>query len=144
LGFAHSRAGVAFYLLMRAEPGPTPVVPPKPVVPEPTPPPRVELPPPPPERLECMPSPDAGAPIALAEGVSQTFAIDVQGTVSRPLRYTWFLDGAPQASGQPSWSYTPDFDAAGERLKEINIEKEPVIVTSDGIPIAALVPIEAT
>ena len=120
LGLCALAAGVAFYLLMRTEP---PVVSPKPVVPVPTPPPRAK--PPPPERLKFMPSPDAGAPIALAEGASQTFAIDVQGTVSRPLRYTWFLDGAPQGIGRqsegPTWSYTPDFDAAGERLKEIKV-----------------------
>jgi hypothetical protein len=125
LGLGALVAGVAFYLLMRAEPGPTPVVSPKPVVPEVTAPPGVEPAPPAPEPLRLRPSPDAGAPIALAEGASQTFAIDVQGTVSRPLRYTWFLDGAPQGIGRqsegPTWSYTPDFDAAGERLKEIKV-----------------------
>jgi predicted Ser/Thr protein kinase len=125
LGLGALVAGVAFYLLMRAEPGPAPVVSPKPVVPEATAPPGVEPAPPAPEPLRLRPSPDVGAPIALAEGASQTFAVDVQGTVSRPLRYTWFLDDAPQGIGRqgegPTWSYTPDFDAAGERLKEIKV-----------------------
>ena len=124
LGLGALVAGVAFYL-MWAEREPLPVEPPAATVPEATPPPAVEPTAPVPEPLRLKPSPDAGAPIALAEGASQTFAIDVQGTVSRPLRYTWFLDGAPQGIGRqgegPTWSYTPDFDAAGERLKEIKV-----------------------
>ncbi|MDQ3774313.1 MAG: hypothetical protein M3461_08105, partial [Pseudomonadota bacterium] len=122
VGLAALAAGVAFYFI-RAERAPAPVVPPKPVVPEAAPPPGVEPAPPAPEPLRFTPNPDAGAPIALAEGASQTFAIDVQGAVSRPLRYTWFLDDAPQGTGRqgdgPTWSYTPDFDAAG--LKEIKV-----------------------
>jgi len=124
LGLGALAAGVAFYL-MRAEREPTPAVPAKPVVPEATAPPGVEPTPPAPEPLRLTPNPDAGAPIALAEGASQTFAIDVQGEVSRPLRYTWFLDDAPQGTArqgeEATWAYTPDFDAAGERLKEIKV-----------------------
>ena len=86
-------AGVAFYFI-RAERAPAPVVPPKPVVPEATAPPGVEPTAPAPEPLRFTPSPDAGAPIALAEGASQTFAIEVEGAVSRPLGYAWFLDDA--------------------------------------------------
>ncbi|MGH8573567.1 MAG: hypothetical protein ACREX8_13485, partial [Gammaproteobacteria bacterium] len=111
-------AGVAFYFL-RAERAPAPVVPGA------TAPPGVEPTPPALEPLRFTPSPDAGAPIALAEGTSQTFAFDVRGAVSRPLRYAWFLDDAPQGTGRqgegPTWSYTPDFDAAGKRLKEIKV-----------------------
>ena len=129
LGLGALAAGVAFYLI-RAERESLPVEPPRSEppaskVPEATAPPGVEPAPPAPEPLRLRPSPDAGAPIALAEGASQTFAIDVQGTVSRPLRYTWFLDDAPQGTGRqgegPTWSYTPDFDAASERLKEIRV-----------------------
>ncbi|MGH2821644.1 MAG: hypothetical protein ACRDLY_01210, partial [Thermoleophilaceae bacterium] len=122
LGLGALAACVAFYFL-RAERAPAPVVSPKPVVPEAAAPPGVEPAPPAPEPLRLTPSPDAGAPIALAEGTSQTFAFDVQGAVSRPLRYAWFLDDAPQGTGRqaPTWSYTPDFDAAGERLKEIKV-----------------------
>ena len=87
--------GVAFYF-MRAGREPAPVVPPKPVVPEATALPGVEPTPPAPEPLRLLGRVSMPArPIALAEGASQTFAIDVQGTVSRPLRYTWFLDDAP-------------------------------------------------
>ncbi|MGH8480207.1 MAG: hypothetical protein ACREXK_11675, partial [Gammaproteobacteria bacterium] len=117
-------AGVAFYW-MRAEREPLPTEPPASTVPEVTAPPGIEPTPPAAEPLRLRPSPDAGAPIALAEGASQTFAIEVQGAVSRPLGYAWFLDDAPQGTGrqaeEPTWSYTPDFDAAGERLKEIKV-----------------------
>jgi len=41
------------------------------------------------------------------------------------LGYAWFLDDAPQSTGRPgegpTWSYTPNFDAAGDRLKEIKV-----------------------
>ncbi|MGH8571477.1 MAG: hypothetical protein ACREX8_02725, partial [Gammaproteobacteria bacterium] len=125
-------AGVAFYAfyLMRAEREPFPVEPPRSeppasTVPEATAPPGVEPTAPALEPLRLTPSPDAGAPIALAEGASQTFAIEVEGAVSRPLGYAWFLDDAPQVSGRqgegPTWAYTPDFDAAGERLKDIKV-----------------------
>ncbi|MGQ0594944.1 MAG: protein kinase domain-containing protein [Gammaproteobacteria bacterium] len=122
-------AGVAFYFL-RAEREPLPIEPPRSeppasMVPEATAPPGVSPTPPLPEPLRLRPRPDGGAPIALAEGASQTFAIDVQGTVSRPLRYAWFLDDVPQGTGRqgegPTWSYAPDFDTAGERLKEIKV-----------------------
>ncbi|MGH8589075.1 MAG: hypothetical protein ACREXX_06975, partial [Gammaproteobacteria bacterium] len=121
-------AGVAFYAfyLMRAERESLPVEPPRSeplasTVPEATAPPGVEPTAPAPEPFRLTPSPDTGAPIALAEGASQTFAIEIEGAVSRPLGYAWFLDDAPQVSGRPIWSYTPDFEAAGERLKEIKV-----------------------
>ena len=122
-GLAALAAGVAFYW-MRAEREPLPIEPLRSTVPEVTAPPGVEPTPPAPEPLRLKPSPDVGVPIALAEGASEIFAIEIQEAVSRPLRYTWFLDDAPQMPGQaegPTWSYTPDFDAAGERLKEIKV-----------------------
>ncbi|MGH8566670.1 MAG: hypothetical protein ACREXU_01315, partial [Gammaproteobacteria bacterium] len=126
LGLGALAAGVALYLLMRAEPERLRVEPPRSeppasTVPEATAPPGVEPTAPAPEPFRLTPSPDTGAPIALAEGASQTFAIEMDEAVSRPLDYAWFLDDAPQASGRPTWSYTPNFDAAAERLKEIKV-----------------------
>ena len=125
LGLGALAAGVAFYFL-RAERVPLPVErprsePPASTVPEATAPPRVEPTPPAPEPLRLTPRPDASAPIALAEGASQTFAIEIEKAVSRPLGYAWSLDDAPQVAGRSTWSYMPDFEAAGERLKEIKV-----------------------
>ncbi|MGH8565839.1 MAG: hypothetical protein ACREXW_17800, partial [Gammaproteobacteria bacterium] len=113
LGLAALAAGVALYLT-RAEREPLPIEAPRSTVPEATAPPA-------PEALRFRPSPDPGAPIEVEEGASQTFAIEIEGPVSGQLGYAWFLDDAPQVSGRPTWPYTPDFDAAGERLKEIKV-----------------------
>lgn len=62
--------------------------------------PQTEQPTPPPKPLTVAPSPEAGAPLTLAEGASQTFSLKLVEPVSQPLRYTWFLDGKKQAQTQ--------------------------------------------
>jgi hypothetical protein len=76
--------------------------------------------PPPSPPLRVTPIPDAGTPITIAEGGSQLFELKVEGSVSAPLRYVWFLDDVVQAEG-PAWFYGPDFRAADERPKEVKV-----------------------
>ncbi len=99
-----------------SEPAPVPAEP-EPAV---SPPPQAEQPAPPPKPLRVTPSPEARAPLTLAEGASQTFALKLKEPVSQPLRYTWFIDGIKQTQ-TPDWTYTPDFDAAAERFKEVKV-----------------------
>ena len=95
---------------MRAGREPAPVdYSPKPVVPEATALPGVEPTPPAPEPLRLSGRVSMPArPIALAEGASQTFAIDVQGTVRDrcviPGSWTTRQGAVRQGEG-PSWSY---------------------------------------
>ncbi|MGH8568111.1 MAG: hypothetical protein ACREXU_08830, partial [Gammaproteobacteria bacterium] len=115
--------GVTVYV---TRPVPVPEAEPLPVPTEPEPavsPPRQpERPAPPPKPLTVTPSPEAGAPLTLAEGASQTFSLKLVEPVSQPLRYTWFLDRKKQAQTQTQdWIYTPDFDAAAERFKEVKV-----------------------
>jgi hypothetical protein len=71
--------------------------------------------------LELIASPDAGQPIALAEGASQPFALKLDEAAAEPLRYAWSLDGAPQSATGPTWSYTPDFQSAAQTPKEVKV-----------------------
>ena len=127
-------AGVAFYFI-RAERTPAPVVPPKPVVPEAAAPQGVKPTPPAPESPGLGLRPDASAPIALAEGRPR-FLRSTSRVRSRDrcaIAGSWTT--RPRVTGRqgegPTWSYTLDLDAAGERLKEIKV------VASDGDAVKA-------
>ncbi len=86
--------------------------------PPPSPPPLRE----PPRITQVAPSPPERE-IFVEEGKSLNFAVEADSPQKDPLRYAWFLDGRKQQEGnKKTWTYKPDFEAAGERPKEVKVE----------------------
>lgn len=61
--------------------------------------------------------------ILVEEGKSLNFTVEAESPQKDTLRYAWFLDGRKQPEGnKKTWTYKPDFEAAGEKPKEVKVE----------------------
>jgi len=75
----------------------------------------------PPLLAQVSPSPERE--ILIEEGKNLNFTVEAENPQQGPLRYAWFLDGKKQQEGgKKNWTYKPDFDAAGEKPKEVRVE----------------------
>src|SRR5262249_10783565 len=75
----------------------------------------------PPRLTQVTPSPERE--ILVEEGKSLSFTAEAESPQKDPLRCAWFLDGKKQQEGgKKNWTYRPDFDAAGDKPKEVKVE----------------------
>ncbi len=75
----------------------------------------------PPRLTQISPPPERE--LLVEEGKSLNFTVEAESPQQGLLRYAWFLDDKKQQeSGKKTWTYKPDFDAAGEKPKEVRVE----------------------
>ncbi len=71
--------------------------------------------------LRVIPDPDPTRRVVLAEGAQKSFSVrPQQGTDPASLNYRWLLDGVPQTD-EASWTYTPKYNAASSKPREVKV-----------------------
>ncbi len=76
--------------------------------------------------------------ISVAEGVGEEFfqvTVDDVDTPQNKLRFFWFVDGEPVTSSGRSWTYAPDYDAAGAHEVSIKVQDDAGLVATYAWPV---------